>query len=125
MVGRNAPDSISVLGMEYSTLGRTLQRVVAERPDLGLTVAGDPSPGQNFFLRSDQIWFARRGVPALLLFTGPHPDYHQATDEVEKIDFDKLVRVSNLLRHLATAVANQPTRPTWNPGAKETFVIPP
>jgi hypothetical protein len=121
MIGRNAPDSLSALGMEYSTLGEVVRRVVSEQPELGLTVTGDLWPGQNFFHRSDQIWFARRGVPALQLFTGPHPEYHQPTDEVERIDFEKLVRVSNLIRHLATSIANAPARPTWDPAARESF----
>jgi hypothetical protein len=43
--------------------------------------------------------------------TGLHEDYHKVSDEVPKIDFDKLSRVSDLIMRSALAVAHRPDRP--------------
>ena len=43
--------------------------------------------------------------------TGGHADYHEMTDEVEFIDFDKLSKVSRFVHELAVAVGNAPARP--------------
>ncbi len=54
----------------------------------------DPRPGQSFYERSDNIAFARIGIPAHTLSSfGLHPDYHSPDDEVERIDFEHLETV--------------------------------
>jgi hypothetical protein len=45
---------------------------------------------------SDFVPFARRGVPIISLFTGFHPDYHQPSDSVEKINFEKMAKIVRL-----------------------------
>lgn len=45
---------------------------------------------------SDYVPFARKGIPVLNLFTGFHKDYHQPSDTVEKINFDKMTRIVRL-----------------------------
>ena len=37
---------------------------------------------------SDHATFYRTNIPVLFFFTGSHPDYHKATDDWEKINFD-------------------------------------
>ena len=44
--------------------------------------------------RSDQYNFAAKGVPVTFFFAGFHPDYHKATDTIEKINFDKVSETS-------------------------------
>ncbi|GAB4247906.1 MAG: hypothetical protein Kow00109_24030 [Acidobacteriota bacterium] len=46
--------------------------------------------------RSDHWPFLSRGIPALLLTTGLHPDYHTAQDRAEKLDYAKLERITRL-----------------------------
>jgi hypothetical protein len=43
---------------------------------------------------SDYLTFSLRKVPVLWFFTGLHPDYHTPDDEVDRIDFDKLVEIT-------------------------------
>ena len=75
-------------GYERSSLGAALAAG-------GVPVVADPRPAQQFFLRSDNIAFACRGIPAHTLSSfGLHPDYHQPDDEVERIDFEHLSRVA-------------------------------
>ncbi|MGH7717537.1 MAG: M28 family peptidase, partial [Gemmatimonadaceae bacterium] len=115
MIGRNAPDSIAVVGQEYSSLGTTLRQVSARRSGLGLTVVGDLWPGEGFFFRSDQLNFARKEVPAVFFFAGTHADYHRPSDDVELIDADKAARVARLIFFTAATLAASADPPMWHP----------
>lgn len=113
MIGRNAADSIVVIGQEYSSLGPLVQEVASANPELGLIVAQDIWPEQRFFFRSDHYNFARKEIPALFFFAGVHEDYHRPSDHVEKIDLDKTARVSRLIFYTAYEIANRRTPPSW------------
>ncbi|HEX6909371.1 MAG TPA: M20/M25/M40 family metallo-hydrolase [Longimicrobium sp.] len=115
MIGRNAPDSVVVIGKDYSTLGDVANRLDAEHPELGLTLSDDPWPEQRFFFRSDHFNFARKEVPAIFFFSGVHADYHRPSDELQTLDLDKAARISRMIFYLAYAVANDPQRPRWDP----------
>lgn len=117
MVGRNWKDTIAVIGKEQSDLGATLDRVAAEHPELHLTPIGDIWPSENFYFRSDHYNFARKGVPILFFFNGTHPDYHQVSDEVSKIDAEKEARIVRLVFFLGLEIANARARPRWDPAA--------
>ncbi|HUP18648.1 MAG TPA: M20/M25/M40 family metallo-hydrolase [Gemmatimonadota bacterium] len=115
MIGRNAPDSIVAIGIQYSSLGPLVERVAAENPGLGLTVVDDPWPEERFFFRSDHFNFARKEIPALFFFAGVHADYHRPSDHAEKIDADKAARVARLIFRTAHAVAESAEPPQWTP----------
>ncbi len=51
----------------------------------------------NFYQRSDHYNFAKNNIPVIFYFGGLHADYHQPTDDFEKIDFLKLERVSRFV----------------------------
>lgn len=70
-----------------------------------------PEHPERIYFRSDHYNYAQRGIPVVFFTTGLHEDYHKVSDEVGKIDFDQLARVSGLMRDLAIALANRPTRP--------------
>jgi hypothetical protein len=122
MVGRNWKDSIVVIGREHSDLGATLARVVAAHPELNMRAIDDLWPEENFYGRSDHFNFARRGVPILFFFNGTHEDYHQATDNPDKIDAEKESRIAQLMFYLGLEVANAVNRPQWSPGSYERIV---
>ena len=122
MVGRNWPDTIVAIGREHSDLGATLARVEAAHPELRMTVRDDPWPNERFYYRSDHYHFARRGVPILFFFSGPHEDYHRPSDHPEKVDADKQARLTRLIFHLALDIANAPERPAWVPESYQTIV---
>ena len=53
----------------------------------GIAIAPDARPEQNFFMRSDNIAFVRRGIPAQSFSSyDMHADYHQVTDEADTLD---------------------------------------
>ena len=52
-----------------------------------------------------------KGIPIIFFFSGLHPDYHQVTDTVDKIDFDKMARIGQLVYEIGRRVANQDRAP--------------
>jgi hypothetical protein len=116
MIGR--PDSLAggpgrawLTGYERSSVGRILA-------DARVPIVPDPRPDQNFFERSDNTPFAIRGVPAHALSSfGLHADYHQPSDEVERVDFEHMTRVVQAAVDAARALADGP-RPQWAPGGR-------
>lgn len=67
----------------------------------------DPKDPNHFYERSDHYNFAKFGIPAVFLFNGVHADYHQKTDEVEKIEFDALAKRTQLAFVIAWDLANR------------------
>lgn len=62
---------------------------------------------EDVYTRSDHYNFASRGIPIAFLFDGFHPDYHQATDTVDKINFEKLTNAAKLYYLVALKAANR------------------
>lgn len=59
----------------------------------------------SLFSLSDHHHFDKKGIPAYLLTTGLHADYHQPTDIPEKLSYENMVRIVkltyNTIRHYA------------------------
>jgi Zn-dependent M28 family amino/carboxypeptidase len=66
----------------------------------------DPADPQSFYTRSDHYSYAEKGIPIIFFFTGTHPDYHQVSDSVDKILFDKIQRIATLAYETGRRVAN-------------------
>jgi hypothetical protein len=107
MTGR--PDSLAggpgkawLTGYERSTMGDMLR-------DHGIPIVPDPRPEQNFFMRSDNIAFARAGIPAHTLSSfNLHTDYHRPSDTADRVDYEHMTEV---IRAAARAVASWRTAP--------------
>src|SRR5262249_41520577 len=98
-------------GFERSTMGAMFAKA-------GLAVVPDRRLDQQFFQRSDNIAFARMGIPAHTLSSfNLHDDYHQLTDEVSKVDFAHMAGVINTGVKAVGLLANGPA-PVWNQGGK-------
>jgi len=66
----------------------------------------DDKHPERFYYRSDHYNYAKHGVPVIFYFTGVHRDYHKATDDVDKIDFDKMERIDRMIFATGWRVAN-------------------
>jgi len=116
MIGR--PDSLSggkgrawLTGFERSTMGEMFAAN-------GLPIVPDKRPEQSFFQRSDNIAFARMGIPAHTISSfNLHEDYHQVTDEVRFVDFEHMAAVIDAATRAVGLLANGPA-PAWKPGGK-------
>ncbi|MFN2433358.1 MAG: M28 family metallopeptidase [Gemmatimonadota bacterium] len=109
MIGRNAPDSLFVIGA--GRISSELDRIVRRQgaaAGLHLDFTYDaPEHPERLYYRSDHYNYAQYGIPVAFFFAGLHPDYHQPSDEVERIDFGKLERVTELLYRVVWEVANR------------------
>jgi hypothetical protein len=76
--------------------------------DFEMNDAADP---ERIYFRSDHFSYAAKGIPIIFFFTGLHPDYHRVTDSVEKIDFEKMSRITRLVYELGMRLANLDHRP--------------
>jgi hypothetical protein len=66
----------------------------------------DPSDPESVYTRSDHYSYASHGIPIVFFTDGLHADYHANTDEVSKIEFDKMARIGDLTYALAWRLAN-------------------
>lgn len=66
---------------------------------------------EDVYTRSDHYNFAKHGIPIAFLFDGFHPDYHQPTDTVDKIDWVKLTNAAKLYYMTSLDLANRTARP--------------
>ena len=101
MIGRNAPDKLLITPtskmQQYNGLVRVAEKVAP--------LEGFPKLGScdEYWERSDHRNFAvNLKIPVTFLFSDVHADYHKPTDDPEKIDYDKVRRVTRtVLRMLA------------------------
>lgn len=63
---------------------------------------------EGVYTRSDHYSFAAKGIPIAFIFSGFHPDYHQPTDTIDKINFEKLANTAKLYYLVASTAANMP-----------------
>jgi Zn-dependent M28 family amino/carboxypeptidase len=112
MIGRNETPSRQTEGLMdialdtsnevnlIGTINTPDYRATVERANeyvgLRLNDKWDRDAALNIFQRSDQFPFALHDIPAIWWFTGFHPDYHQSTDTVEKINFTKMEKILRL-----------------------------
>ena len=116
MIGR--PDSLAggpgrawLTGYERSTMGDML---AADH----IPVVPDPRPDQRFFERSDNIAYARLGIPAHTLSTfNLHADYHRPSDEAANADPVHMAAVIEAAVRAVRLLADGP-KPEWKEGGR-------
>jgi Zn-dependent M28 family amino/carboxypeptidase len=97
MIGRNAPESLLITPTkarkaDYNGLTRLAEA------NCGLEGFTDLGSADDYWFRSDHANFASYlKIPVAFLFDDVHVDYHKSTDDPEKIDCDKIRRVSRLV----------------------------
>lgn len=80
-----------------------------------LGIIPDYSLPSRFLRSSDHFSFHDKGLPIINYATGYHADYHEVTDEISKINFDKIKRVTELCFLLGLEIANKEKIEIVNP----------
>jgi hypothetical protein len=119
MIGRNADSVLYVVGpraapnQQSRRLGEIVDSVnAASSPRFSFNREWDStSHPEHIYERSDHINYAKKGIPIVFFTSGLHDDYHKVSDEVSKVDFEKIARVARLMSEVGRAVANAPARP--------------
>lgn len=70
----------------------------------------DINDSHRLYYRSDHYNFAEKGIPVIFYFSGLHNDYHEHTDEMDKINFPLLVRRTQLIFHSIWEIATRAER---------------
>jgi len=118
---------LQVQGLDESTLGDDIRAI--GKAD-SVNVIEDEQPQANRFIRSDQYSFVQKGIPALAFKFGyengspqektfndwVHTHYHEPSDDTsQKVDQEAAGKFCYLMYMLAERVADDPSRPTWEP----------
>ena len=117
--------AIVVYGRHESDLG---ERFTAIAKRAGVETLDDPEPRRNYFIRSDQYCFIRRGVPSLFFEIGAAPGswddgrlqrwnrdhYHQPSDDASQpVNFEAAAAFNRLLFDFTRDLANRDEAPRW------------
>lgn len=78
----------------------------------------DQDHPDRLYYRSDHWNFAKNNIPIIFYFDGIHEDYHQPSDEVDKIEFDLLTKRAQCVFYTAWEIANREQRIKPDLGAK-------
>ncbi len=120
--GYNDTSVISIIGLPRTTASFNIKEAATT---FGLKAIDDAAPEQNLFERSDNIVFARKGIPAptfSLGFQSFDGDvtkyYHQPGDEADTLDYDYLLKFFQSYVLAGRLIANDPKTPTWTTNDK-------
>ena len=118
-------------GAEHSSLQAPMSAAAEAE---GFVLVPDPMPEENFFVRSDQYSFVKKGIPASYLDVSGRssdPDidgealvedhiknhYHKPSDDLSRpVDWASAARFARANARIGLAIANDDERPTWNEG---------
>lgn len=114
---------VTVIGLERTSAEQVIHDG-AGRYDL--IAIQDPMPAQNLFDRSDNVNFARQGIPAPNFSPGIRSfggeigkRYHQPADEIDAdFNFSYVLRFCQAYTNAARRIANLPEQPKWQAGDK-------
>ncbi len=111
----SGPNGIYVIGSKLMSteLGEITEGV--NRQYLNLTYDyryDDPNDPNRYFSRSDHYNYVRKGIPIVFFFDGEHEDYHRPGDSADKIDYQKMEKVTRTIYMTLWEIANRPKRPT-------------
>jgi hypothetical protein len=124
MIGRNNPDSASLLGSQPPHRNSSaLVQMALNANDRVTKFAIDstwdrPTHPEFWYFRSDHLPYARAGVPAVYFSSLPEPDYHTVRDEASRINYPKLARMARWMYATGWDVANAAQRPAVDAGFK-------
>ena len=107
------PDAIYVIGstMMSTELGELVNAVNKSFLNIAYdTSYDDPKDPNRFFFRSDHYNYARKGIPVIFFFDGVHEDYHRPGDTADKIDYQKMEKVTRTIYMTLWEIANRPAR---------------
>ncbi|HYL75958.1 MAG TPA: M20/M25/M40 family metallo-hydrolase [Bryobacteraceae bacterium] len=114
-IAADTSNELNLVGAKYSPDYRGVVEQANRSVGLKLNYKWDDEAALNVFFRSDQFPFVLRDIPAMWWFTGFHPDYHQVTDTVEKINFVKMEKIVRLAYLAGWSFADGPTPPKFVP----------
>jgi hypothetical protein len=134
MIGRNEEHTPESLGAYELTAARSnqlnlvgavyspdLEQVLTkEAPAAGLALSTkfDRNSSMRTLFRCDHLPFLQKSIPAVWIFGGFHPGYHEPVDTVDRLDFEKLARAVRLTVSTVRALSARDAVPQFTPGGR-------
>ena len=90
------PNYVYIIGGDIISSGLDSLITLGNQHSGNITLSdryNDLQDPNQFYRRSDHWNFGRLGVPFAFFFSGVHEDYHQPSDEIAKIQFEKMSRI--------------------------------
>jgi hypothetical protein len=120
--GYNDTSVATIVGLERTTEEQLIRQACEA---FGLQAIEDPAREQGLFDRSDNVNFARKGIPAPTFSMGFQAFdaeifkyYHQAADNPETLDYDYLEKFFSAYVLACRLIANDTDKPFWKEGDK-------
>ncbi len=118
--GYNDTSLATIIGLERTTAAQYIKDAASA---FGLRAIEDPSPEQGLFDRSDNVHFAKKGIPAPTFSLGfsafdeeINKYYHQPGDHANSIDYDYLLKFFRAYVLAGRKIANAKETPFWMEG---------
>lgn len=113
LLGRSLGDlpfpAVFVMGAETGTGLTPLLKKISPPRGLEMARLGADLVGT----RSDYGPFRDEHVPFLFFSTGEHPDYHTPRDTPDRLNYDKLALISDVILEIVRRAANTDHPPAW------------
>ncbi len=120
--GYNDTSLATIVGLTRTTAQKNIESAASV---FGLTAIEDPAKEQGLFDRSDNVNFAKKGIPAPTFsmgFTAFNGDvtkyYHRPGDEANTLDYDYLLKFFRAYVLSGRNIGNDVATPTWVSGDK-------
>ena len=120
--GYNDTTRVTVIGYDRVGAKEIFDEATAS---VGLTAFGDTAPEQGLFDRSDNVNFAKVGIPAptySLGFTAFDAEinkyYHKTSDNPDNLNYEYVIKYVQSYIYTAREIANSATAPKWKEGDK-------
>ena len=103
-------NAVNIIGTTRSaSLKAVIERANAE---IGLTLRLRYDNNLSQLMRRSDHWpFLNRGVPAVWVHTGLHPDYHTVNDDADRINYQKMEKIARMVYQASWDLASAATRP--------------
>jgi Zn-dependent M28 family amino/carboxypeptidase len=106
-------DQLNLVGAAFSVdLARLLARE-ATQAGVALSDKFDRDSSMRALFRCDHLPFLQKGIPAVWIFGGFHPGYHEPADTTEHLDFEKLSRAVSLTMNAVRALGSAAPPPRF------------
>ncbi len=104
-IAADTSNELNFIGLKSSPALRAVLERANREVGLRLNHKWDDDAALNVLFRCDHFPFLLKRVPAVWLFNGFQPDYHQPTDTLEKLNFAKMHKIVRLAYLAGRALA--------------------
>lgn len=114
MVGRNPDRPVDVEGVKNAA-GDALEKILAHAFEAEGVKTTPYDYDHEAMFRSDGVSFLRKGIPASMIFTSWHDDYHKVSDHADKVAYGNLAKIGRASFRALYAIGNLDRRLEFNP----------